>query len=260
MGKTIFHDLYSLSKWLSQYLPLSDGIPLDQEILSYSTLPSGRIQEGEHWAIFSKTGDGKTTFGKALIRAYRSLYPWLNVYILDTKHLGDFTERDGKIYYSYDPPPPLTGVGQRQIWQPIVDDIDAYDQYFTTILRTGKPAIVLVDESKNLKFGTKAPKGYELLLAQGRLPGISVITNYQEIANGLRQGLSQPKHIVGFSMWNPYDERAMKQALKWPSTLPLPSKGRHALFYINRDEMGKPILFKGYQDFCEYFLTNARKG
>lgn len=259
MGTTVFHDLYSLSKFVSTYLPLGQGIPLDREVGMYvsSGIPN-KIPEGEHWAIFSKTGDGKTTFDKALIRCYRQIYPWINTYVLDTKKLGDFSERDGKIWRTYDPPPPLTGIGQRQVWQPITDNIDAYDLYFTNILQTGKPAVVLVDESKNLKFGNRAPKGYELILAQGRLPGIHVITNYQEIANGLRQGLSQPKHIVGFSMWNPYDERQMKQALRLSSYEPLPTKGQHALFYINRDKMARPVLFNGYQEFSKYFLNAMR--
>lgn len=259
MGKTVFHDLYSLSKHISTYLPLSQGLPLEQEVGMFVSngMPSS-VPEGEHWAIFAKTGDGKTVFDKALLRSYRQVYPWINTYILDTKKLGDFTDRDGKIWRTYDPPPPLTGIGQRQVWQPIADNMDAYDTYFTNILQTGKPAVVLVDESKNLKFGNRAPKGYELILAQGRLPGIHVITNYQEIANGLRQGLSQPKHIVGFSMWNPYDERQMKAALRWPSAMPLPQKGQHALLYINRDKMAQPVLFNGYQEFNRYFLQAMR--
>lgn len=256
MGKTIFHDVYSLSKFLSTYLPLSSGLPLDVEMdfdNPYS-IPK-KSPEGEHWAVIAKTGDGKTVFDKALLRCYRKLYPWINTYIVDSKHLGDFTEKDGKIWVTYDPPPVLTGAGQKQVWQPIFDDIDSYSQYFLNILHAGKPALVLVDESKNLKKGQKYPKGYELILSQGRLPGIHVITNYQEVANGLRQGLSQAKHIVGFSAVDEYDLRMMKSFLRFPSFQQLPQKNVHDLFYINRDTMARAVLFRGYQDFVSNFMA-----
>lgn len=255
MGETIFHDLYALSRALSTYLPLSNGIPLDKEVRFDISQNDIKPIDGEHWAIVSKTGNGKTTFVKALCRAYRQKYPWLNTYILDSKKLGDFTERDGKIWQTYDPPPLLSGIGQKQVWQPVVDDLNAYDEYLQNILHAGKPCIVVIDESKNLKFGTSAPKGYELLLSQGRKPGIFVITNYQEIANGLRQGLSQSTHVVGFSVWNPYDERALKTYLRLPIDQPMPSKGKYSFNYLNKDKMGSPMLYKGYQDFIKDFLN-----
>lgn len=255
MGKTIFHDLYELSRWMSTYLPLSSGVPLDQEVGGVVTVPGAKIPEGEHWAVVSKTGNGKTTCVKAICRGYRQKYPWINTYILDSKKQGDFSSADGKIYNSYEPPPLLTGIGQRQVWQPVVDNIDAYDSYFQRILDAGKPALVIIDESKNLKFGTKAPKGYELITSQGRKPGIFVLTNYQEVANGLRQGFSQSTHIICFSVWNSYDERAMKSYLRLPLHEPLPLKGKHSFLYLNKDKMGSPQLFSGYQDFLSYFMN-----
>lgn len=254
MGATVFHDLYEISKKLSVYLPLSQGLPLNESVdsLSLRTLPPAKVREGEHWMVLSKTGNGKTTLDKALLRAIIYKYPYLNTYILDSKKLGDFSDRDGKMIRSYDPPPPLTGVGQKQVWQPVIDDINAYDKYFSNILNLGKPAIVLVDESKNLKFGTRAPKGYELILAQGRKPGISVITNYQEVANGLRQGQSQPTHVVSFSVWNSYDERLAKQYLRVVGDGPLPLAGKHSFLYINRDRMSKPLLFRDFRSFIPY--------
>lgn len=253
MGETVLHDLYELARRISVYLPLSEGLTLDKEVFNVvNNVPIRKVQ-GEHWAVISKTGNGKTTFDKALIRAMCEKMPWINTYICDSKKQGDFTERDGKIWRTYEPPPVLTGVGEKQVWQPIVDDINAYDAYCTNILQAGKPAIVLFDESKNLKFGNKAPKGYELLLAQGRLPGIHTITNYQEVANGLRQGLSQPNHVVAFSVWNPYDERMVKTFLRLPTDKPLPLRGKHSLLYINRDRMGAPTLFSGYKEFIQAF-------
>jgi hypothetical protein len=255
MGKTIYHDLYALSKYLSTYLPLSNGIPLDRPVNDIIQTPGAAIPEGEHWAVVSKTGNGKTTFDLQLCKAYRRKMPWLNLYILDTKKQGDFSEKDGKIYRSYDPPPLLTGIGQSQIWQPVIDDVEAYDEYLQAILHHGKPCIVLIDESKNLKQNGRVPKGYELILAQGRKPGIHVITNYQEIAEGLRQGLSQSTHIVGFSVWNAYDERMLKSYLRLPSDKPMPLAGKRSFLYINKDTMGTPKLYNNYQQFIPDFMN-----
>lgn len=257
MGQTVFHDLYALSKRISIYLPLSGGLPLDEEVsdfVSPQAIPS-QIPEGRHWAVVSQTGNGKTTFDKALIRAHLRKQPYLNVYILDSKKQGDFDSRDGKVYLSYEPPPVLTGIGQRQVWQPMVDDLDMYDQYFRNILEHGRPCIVLVDESKNLKQGMHAPKGYELILAQGRLPGIHVITNYQEVANGLRQGLSQATHVVGFSVSNPYDENALKRYLQLPTKEPMQFKGPYSFYYINKKKQSRPVLYTRYQQFIPQFMT-----
>lgn len=256
MGETAFHDLYSLAKYISVHLPLSDGLPLDKIIdtnNSYS-IPS-KVPEGKHWAVIARTGCGKTTFDKALLKAHKQKFPYLNTYILDTKKLGDFGSSDGTLHISYMPPPALSGIGQSQVWQPIVDDLEAYSDYFTNILRKGKPAIVLVDESKNLKFGGKAPRGYELLLSQGRMPGISVITNYQEIANGLRQGLSQATNVVAFGVSNSYDEWQVKDLLHLDKKHPLPLKGVHSFLHINSDKSSRPTLYSGYRQFIPQFMN-----
>jgi len=204
---------------------------------------------GEHWAIVAKTGDGKTLLVKNLIKAYRTKYPFIHTYILDSKCLGDFTSKDGPVTCSLQPPLPLREEGDLQIWQPIErTNIDLYDTYLMRILENGKPALIVIDESKNLKDGNRYPKGYELLLSQGRLGGMFTFTNYQEIANGLRQGLSQATHVVGFSVLNPYDENYLRKALKMPPKASLERPGKHALRYINRDTMDSPKLYSGYQE------------
>lgn len=256
MGETVFHDLYGFARYLSMYLPLSDGLPLNQEIdMNGLQAVPVKVPEGKHWAIIAKTGCGKTTFDKALLKAHMQKFPYLNTYILDTKKLGDFNENDGNLHLTYGPPPVLRGIGQKQIWQPLEDDLDMYSAYFENILRAGKPAIVLVDESKNLKFAGKAPRGYELLLSQGRMPGISVITNYQEVANGLRQGLSQATNIISFGVSNAYDEWQVKDLLHLPKKDPLPLKGVHSFLHLNTDKMSRPVLYSGYRQFMPQFLN-----
>src|SRR5258708_8213034 len=103
MGQTIYHDLYNLSKWVSQYLPLSGGIPLDREVSV--AISQTKHVDGEYWTVVSKTGNGKTTLVKALVRAHLKKMPWLNLYIVDTKKQGDFSNRDGKRCNTYMPSP-----------------------------------------------------------------------------------------------------------------------------------------------------------
>jgi hypothetical protein len=255
MGKTVFHDLYTVSRMLSTYLPLSGGLALDKATVF---IPKADVVEGEHWVIVSKTGNGKTFFVKGLIRAHVRKMSWLNVYHLDTKKQGDFNSQDGQIITSFEPPPPLTKVGGKQVWQPSDVEYKAgYDKYFRQILDAGKPACVNIDESKNLKFGDSVPKGYELLLSQGRLPGIHTYTNVQEVAKSPRQAFSQPSHIVGFSVWNAYDANMMRNYLRIPGDLSLMDmlKGKRSFLYLNPDKMGEPRLFLNAQQFIQWFMS-----
>lgn len=250
MSSTVFEDLYILSKKLSPYLPLGFGIPLDTEV---TTNTQDYIPEGEHWVVASMTGCGKTTLDKHLVLAHLKKYPYMNVYIFDPKKL-DFNKGWGTVYNTFEPPPPIRGIGGKQVWQPVDDDLGMYDLYFRQILGQGRPCIVLIDESKNLKFGTQVPKGYQLLLSQGRGYGIHTITNIQEIAESPRQALSQPTHIVGFKMWNPYDERTLKRILRLPSDEPLPSKGKYSFNYLNVNKAGMPTTYANYSNFIDDFM------
>ncbi len=260
MGDNIFKDIYQASRWLSQYLPLGEQISLDEIADGFSPKTGGAIHslvEGKHAVIAARTGQGKTTLVKAWVAAYKQKYPYINVYHLDTKKLGDFTAKDGPIYRSYEPPLPLRGIGQVQIWQPETDDEDMYDRYFGGILRTGKPAVVDIDESANLKMGPNGcPKNFELLLKQGRMPGISVLTNMQEIARSPRQPLSQSTYIVGFDLYNRYDAQIMKQLLRLPPTqAELPLGGLHSFLFTDRDRDGSPTLYRDYRQFIQKFLS-----
>ena len=223
------------------------------------TFPKRTRLQGQHWAAVAKTGDGKTYCVKKLLDAYRVKYPFLQTYILDTKCLGDFTSRDGPVTRNHLSPPPLKNEGEIQIWQPLDrENLSNYSTYFTNILNNGKPALVVVDESKNLKDGQNYPKGYELILSQGRLAGIFCFTNYQEIANGLRQGLSQATHVIGFSVLNPYDEQYLRKALKMKPGASLDRPGKHAFRYINRDTMDGPKLYFGYQELIAELFPQGR--
>lgn len=146
-------------------------------------------------------------------------------------------------------PPVFTTPGNKMVWQPLLDDKEQYSLFFTNILETGLPAIVDIDEAINMRFnGDTIPRGLSILLAQGRLPGISVFGGTQELARSPRQMLSQSTYIISFSLLNDYDERMMKHYLNLlkEDTLNL----KKYSFYMRRPEHDvKAILFDSYEKF-----------
>ena len=249
---TIFGALYQLAVKISPKLPLGYDLPLDMPILDIQTIaPAAKPRDGEIIAVVGKKGTGKTTFNKALIDAKVKLRPYLNVYHVDSKKQGDFSSKDGKIYKTYEPPPPLTGEGMRQVWQPVTDDPLMYRKYFEQILAVGKPAIVDVDETVNLKCGKEALLGFEILAKQGRKPGIDIHANTQEIAQAPRQMFSQADEVIGFRVWNDYDERMLMRYLRLPTKGHLPLSGKHSFLHLKVDVDGQPTLFNDYRDFIK---------
>jgi energy-coupling factor transporter ATP-binding protein EcfA2 len=241
-----FKQFHKLAVDISQYLPLSYGLPLDQ----YQSKSSrNRIEQGEMYGIVGKTGSGKTTWEKTFILSKWAKKPTLNRYFLDSKKQGDFTSKDGPIIKSAMSPQPLTGEGEIQIWQPSEDNIEVYDDYFNGILSAGKPAIVGIDETINLKFGNRIPRGYEILLKQGRLPGIHVISCTQELARAPRQLISQASHILIFRVINTYDESMARQYLRLRETKELPFQGKFSFFYIRPDIDSQAEFFSDYKEW-----------
>lgn len=157
---------------------------------------------------------GKTHLIKRIIKKKLDIQPFLNVYHLDTKKRGDFSSQDGMMVVSEFSPKAFTTQGNRLVWQPLIDDIEEYSSFFLNILNAGLPAIVNIDESINMKFNERIPRGLSILLAQGRLPGIHVIGGTQEVARAPRQMLSQASHIISFNVINDYDERMMLKYLR----------------------------------------------
>jgi hypothetical protein len=236
---------------IAPLLPLSPQ--LKSNVVAHHHGKPGPRPQGQHWAIVGKTGTGKTYFKKKLVAARRAERPQIRTYILDTKHLGDFSEKDGPIIKSDRAPDPLKTPGAILIWQPS-DDIDEYDTFFTRILNAGDEAIVDVDETVNLKFGNRIPRGYGLILKQGRLPGISVINSTQEVAGAPREMFSQAKHLLAFRVNNAYDEMMLRHQLRLPKEVDILPSRIHGFFHIDLDSDRVPMEYSG----CEEFFTKRR--
>src|SRR6266487_4388137 len=98
--------VYRLSKELALYLPSSsvNVVNEEQETRVNKYYKRQKARDGEHWAVYGKTGMGKTTLIKELVSMMYETYPY-NVYHVDTKHQGDFSSRDGKVIVSEFAPP-----------------------------------------------------------------------------------------------------------------------------------------------------------
>jgi hypothetical protein len=194
---------------------------------------------------------GKTYFTKMVIAKKLEVQPWLNVYHLDTKHRGDFSERDGRVYVG-SPPPAFTDGYHKVVWQPYEDSITAYSKFFLNILNAGQPAIVNIDECVNMRFGASdnIPRGLKILYVQGRLPGIHVIAGTQEHARAPRQAHSQAWNVATFNLTNPYDETSMLNAMRLKERGIKKLNLKKMQFYFIRpdvDDVG--VLYNTAQEF-----------
>jgi hypothetical protein len=194
---------------------------------------------------------GKTRFTKELIKKKLDKYPWYNIYHLDTKKQGDYDERDGTVIRNATAPPAFKSYGNRMVWQPAEDDKLQYSHFFQSILDAGLPSIVNVDETKNLVFGKldNIPRGFGLILYQGRLPGINVYGGTQEVYQSPRAMYSQASDVICFDVDNSYDEMMMLNYLRLPKEVKHLGLKKYEFYHRDKDGGSPARLFKSYQDF-----------
>lgn len=190
---------------------------------------------------------GKTKLIKEVIRKKLETQPFLNVYHLDTKKKGDFSQKDGTLIISEKAPKAFMTLGNKMVWQPLRDDIEEYSKFFTSILEAGLPAIVNIDEAKNMVWNGKIPRGLEILLSQARLPGIHVIGGTQEVANSPRQMLSQATHIITFYVINTYDVNMVKKYLRMKKEEDIDLK-KYQFYYFRPDTDDSYIKMNSYEN------------
>lgn len=193
-------------------------------------------------------GMGKTKLIKEIIRKKLELQPYMNIYHLDTKKQGDFSAHDGTLIVSEKAPRAFTTQGNKMVWQPLRDDILEYDAFFTDILQAGLPAIVNIDECKNMVWNGRIARGLEILLSQARLPGIDVLGGTQEVAKSPRQMLSQASHIICFRIINAYDVNMMLKYLSMYKEKNLAFLKRFEFMYIQPDVHDTAIKMNSYEE------------
>lgn len=251
----------AISDVLSPYLPMGQISSTEEGSYQRQSLFSLRDSKpekkfnappGRHMFVVGRTNMGKTTFVKAVINKKLENFPYYNVYHLDTKHLGDFDDRDGTVIRSWEPPNVFTTPGNRMVWQPTEDNKGNYSRFFMDILSAGIPAIVDIDETKNMVFGKidNIPRGLGLLLYQGRLPGINVYGGTQEVYQSPRAMFSQAADVISFDVDNSYDEEMMLRYLRLKEEgLKHLDLRPHEFWHRDKDSGAKARKFMSYHDF-----------
>lgn len=201
----------------------------------------------DRWLVLGTTGSGKTTFARELVQHVQQLYrPPPPLYILDSKMQGDFDQFPGIILSEEAPAPITQGV---QVWQPVLDDWDAYDGWFGAILRSPGPAVILIDEVSSITKGRgDTPDNFKRLLKQGRGGGKCVINCTQEIAQTPRQIANQTTHVVRFRLLDAYDRRNANSLVGLPKDASEP-KSKYGFYYGRTDKAGSATEYRTYTDF-----------
>ncbi len=239
--------------WTRQHAP--SAAPMIASLPSQRPIPTPRqagidVSLEDRWLILGATGTGKTTYARELLKHLHRIYGEVPARILDSKGYGDFIQwhGNGGLWASEDVPPPITqGI---QVWQPGVDDQDAYAEWFDQILRTPGPAITLIDEISSIgKKKGEAPREFERLLKQGRALGKLTINCSQEMAGVPKQIKSQTTHVVRFRMATTgYDNQQANHIMGRENNDPEPS-AQYGFFYRRIDKLMAPIEYASYHDF-----------
>lgn len=203
----------------------------------------------DRWLTVGTTGSGKTTFVRELMRQMRRFYRGLNIYILDSKGVGDFDRMGGEMYQKDDPPDPMPrGAGRIFVWQPSRDDLDAYDAWFGKLLKSDDPFLLDIDELSSIatKNGD-SPLNYQRLMKQGRGKRKSLVNCTQELAYVPRQVVTQTTHALRFQLLGEYDPRVGNRLVRRAARDPEPPQ--YGFYYARMDKPVPAVLYRDYKEF-----------
>lgn len=174
----------------------------EQNTISYSI--------GDHMLFAGITKAGKTygviEFLKHILSG--DVLEQMNLYILDTKNVGDFNAFPNHIY-SESCPEPLPGYPEHNcmVWHPEDDENEEeLEKFLAMIFKQGR-AFLVVDEVTVLCYGKRANKFSKQLakiLKLGRGKFISAFILTQELA-GIPRQVWQARHFLRFYIGPAYD-------------------------------------------------------
>jgi Cdc6-like AAA superfamily ATPase len=225
------------------------SLPDPPEVARIGRKSAIHVSLADRWVALGMTGSGKTTWARELLSRLRSSYPAARLYVLDSKQMNDFSALPGYFIRDQVAPDPIRQPGAVQIWQPPLDDVAQYSDWFTKILKARQPAVVLIDELSSLggQSGRQFPLGYMLLAKQGRGLDISMVSLTQEAAYIPRVTLGQTSHLLRFRLLNEHDQRVADKVLGRQEKGEPPHQ--HGFYYRRLDRAGDVFLYRGHQEF-----------
>lgn len=219
------------------------------------------FQIGDSMAFLGMRGTGKTTLAIKMYKDLMEAVPEACGYIIDSNAAGDFTGWSGG-YFGQDCPVITPSESGRQVvWQPPVDNYDAYEDFFRRLfdfsLKSGIPAAVFLDELSCLSGKSSGGEGqnhyYARLLKRGRrrrgFAGITVFSISQEFAQRAgvpRQTFSQMTHFARFYVQHPYDILEANKILHLPPRVQ--PEHAHGFWHARLDRPPvKPTYYQGLE-------------
>lgn len=219
---------------------------------------------GDSMALLGMRATGKTTLAIEIYKRLLNANENAVGYVIDSNAAGDFTGWSGA-YWGQDCPIVVPSESGRQvIWQPPIDDYDAYESFFRRLfdgcMKSGVPSVVLIDELSCIsgKSSSKSVANnnqfYARLLKRGRkrkgFPGITVLSISQEYAQRAgvpRQTFSQMTHFVRFYVQHPYDISESNKILHLPPRVQ--PEHQHGFWHSRLDRPPvKPKYYSGLED------------
>lgn len=177
------------------------------------------------------------------------------IYILDTKQQGDFKKfyPIAHRHYGNSLPPKKWWTPQKPIliWQPESDDMALYDKWFNDIYTLRSPSIIYIDELSSItSVSGKAPRGYDILLRQGRGLGIGVVSVTQSPSFVPAMLLRQATYLVRFTINDEYDIAKLTRVMGRAVAQQPPDE--HGFWFRDLRKpvvYSPPLYFADYRDF-----------
>lgn len=228
---------------------------VQEQVVYKMPVPMGkrvRISLRDRILAVGTTGSGKTTAVKELVDRIRKRYPWIRLYILDTKKepIDDNLASYGLTLHTLEAPDTIKEAGGVQVWQPPINDVQQMDIWFDRILKARKPCIVWVNEVRYIIDDRthKYPMHYQIMLSMGRGFSMCVISESQRIAYIPADVLGMATHILRFRLQNDFDRRRIDDELGVPRKDRKEPIDDHGFYYKRMGGMGNVFYYKDWQE------------
>lgn len=227
-----------------------------------------RVQRDWHQAIVGKTGSGKTTLLSTMAAGYAArlnlerVPAYYQIFILDTKHEGDF-DHLGMKYENMEEAVNRSRGSRIVVYEPSEeeDDFNHYELFLRLIWdrwlkvpgsdkKKRVPSIIIVDELTQLEIKTQSRSHikenslhyWAQIMKRGRASGVVMWNGTQNPINCPEDFLRNASQYWCFSLGDEND-RAKMASYMGSSQIKQPIPDLHGFWYVNTD-MSQPQYVK----------------
>lgn len=207
-----------------------------------------QIRPSDRVSVIGRTGSGKTTLFKTLLRywiyATREWYPY-HIVVLDTKKDGDF-DGLGKKFTRLKNLTRLWDEYRILIYEPHEEEMNEefYNGFFRFLRMSKEPLLLVIDELASVAKGNKVSYEYELLMKQGRSKNQAIWAGIQNPVYVPHDFLSQAEHYFVFDLLMDTDREKMAGIIgKGALVSPIDKGGgEHGFYYFAVRKRGLELV------------------